>query len=58
MIVDKDSRGLISIMEIKPEEAEIIVDAICHLFADKSLHTKLPEEKTIIQLKKELEKQY
>lgn len=58
MIVDKDSRELISIMEIKKEEAEIIVDAICRLFADRSLHTKLPEEKAVIRLKEELEKQY
>lgn len=58
MIVDVDSKGNISIMEIRPEEAELLVDAICSLFADKSLHTRTQEEKAIVNLKRELEKLY
>lgn len=58
MIVDKDIKGRISIMEIRQGEAEILVDAICQLFADKPLQNRSKDEKEIIRLKLELEKQY
>ena len=49
-IVDIDSSGKISIMEIPPEEAAILAQALQHYFENKELQTKFPEEREIKKL--------
>ena len=51
-IVDIDSSGKISIMEIPPEEAAILAQALQH----KELQTKFPEEREIKKLLQDIER--
>ena len=54
-IVDIDSSGKISIMEIPPEEAAILAQALQHYFENK-LQTKFPEEREIKKLLQDIER--
>lgn len=55
-IVDIDSSGKISIMEIPPEEAAILAQALQHYFENKKLQTKFPEEREIKKLLQDIER--
>ena len=58
MYVEKDKDGNIIIQAIRPDEAEIIDDMICTYLAGKPLNGRTDTERTIIMLKKQLEKLY
>ena len=55
-IVDIDSSGKISIMEIPPEEAAILAQALQHYLENKELQTKFPEEREIKKLLQDIER--
>ena len=58
MYVEKDKNGNIIIQEIRPDEAEIIDDMICTYLSGKPMQGRTDAERTIIMLKKQLEKLY
>lgn len=58
MYVEKDKEGNIIIQALTPEDAELLTWCICSYFSKKAVTPRTPEEKKIIQLKKELEKDY
>lgn len=58
MYTEKDNIGRIIIQDISPEEAELLDYCICQYFSDKPLQNRTDTEKSLIRLKRELEKEY
>lgn len=58
MYVEKDNNGNIIIQELTPGDAELLAWCICSYFSKRATTPRTFEEKRIIQLKKELEKNY
>ena len=56
MYVEKDTTGHLIIQKITPEEAELLNWCICKFFADQKKKNRTKEEKSLIVLKREIDK--
>lgn len=58
MYVEKDNTGRIIIQDISGQEASYLDDCICSYLAGKPANNRTDIDKTMVKLKRELEKLY